>query len=44
MQTSVVMTEGTIEHFRIERGVRQGDSISPKLFSTVSEDVFRRLD
>ena len=38
------MTGRTREHFRNERGVRQGDPISPELFSTVLEDLFRRLD
>lgn len=30
--------------FKIERGVRQGDLLSPKLFSAVFENIFRKLD
>ena len=32
------------EKIRIKRGVRQGDTISPKLFTTTLESVFRRLN
>ena len=30
--------------FRIKRGVRQGDTISPKLFTATLESIFRRLN
>ena len=32
------------EKIRIKRGVRQGDTISPKLFTTTLETIFRRLN
>ncbi|GBP43628.1 LINE-1 retrotransposable element ORF2 protein [Eumeta japonica] len=41
--TARIKLERTGEEFSIERGVCQGDPISPKLFSTVSEMIFRRM-
>ena len=32
------------ENIRINRGVRQGDTTSPKLFTATLESVFRRLN
>lgn len=42
--TAQIKLETTGDEFPIERGVRQGDPISPKLFSAVLETIFRRLD
>lgn len=42
--TAQVRLETTGKEFAIEKGVRQGDPISPKLFSAVLESIFRNLD
>jgi hypothetical protein len=34
----------TSDPFRIEKGVRQGDTISPKLFTATLEEAFRKID
>ncbi|CAH2215861.1 jg23949, partial [Pararge aegeria aegeria] len=39
-----IQLESLGEQFPIKRGMRQGDPVSPKIFSAVLEDVFRKLD
>jgi len=33
-----------VKNVRVRKGVRQGDSISPKLFPTVLESMFQNLN
>ena len=42
--TASVMLHEETEDFRIEKGVRQGDCLSPILFTSVLEDVFKTLE
>lgn len=42
--TSCVKLHKSTDKFKIGRGVRQGDTISPKLFTTSLESVFKKLD
>lgn len=42
--TAKVKLETEGKEIKIKRGVRQGDPISPKLFSAVLEEIFRRMD
>ena len=39
-----ICTKRALEKIRIKRGVRQGDTISPKLFTATLESMFRRLN
>lgn len=41
--TSCIRLHTNTETFKIERGVRQGDTISPKLFTLTLENIFREL-
>ncbi len=41
---ATVRMDGESKPFRVQRGVRQGDTISPKLFTAVLEDIFRSMD
>src|SRR6202012_1936086 len=42
--TSCVKLHKSTDKFKIGRGVRQGDTISPKLFTTSLESVFKKLE
>ena len=42
--TASIITEKTGRKFNIRRGVKQGDPISPILFTTVLEMIFSKLD
>ena len=42
-QTAKVVTEAESREFAIERGTKQGDPMSPKLFNAVLQSVFRQL-
>lgn len=42
--TGRITLEKPGETFPVRKGVRQGDPLSPKMFSAVLEDIFRRCD
>lgn len=42
--TAKIQTERKGETFKIRKGVRQGDPLSPKLFSSVLEHIFRKTN
>ena len=42
--TATIMLHKESEKIPIKKGVRQGDTISPKLFTACLEDIFRNLD
>lgn len=39
-----IQLEGLGETFKIKRGVRQGDSLSPKLSSAILQSIFRKIE
>ena len=41
---AVIKMEGESKPFQVRKGVRQGDTISPKLFTAVLEEIFRKLE
>ena len=42
--TATIKLHKTSDKVPIEKGVRKGDTISPKLFTAVLEEIFRKLD
>ena len=42
-QVGEVRTDRTSKRFKIERGSRQGDPLSPKIFNAVLEHIMRPL-
>ena len=40
--TAQIRTDKLSEKFKIERGVRQGDTLSPNLFTAALEEIFKR--
>lgn len=42
--TATIKLHKTSDKVPIEKGVRQGDTISPKLFTAVLEEIFRKLN
>ena len=42
--TAQIKTDSVSEKFKIDRGVRQGDTLSPNLFIAALEEIFKRTD
>ena len=42
--SSQIISDRVSSNFKIERGVKQGDPISPNLFNAVLEQIFRKLN
>ena len=42
--TAPVKTDGISEKIEIQKGVRQGDTLSPVLFTAALEEIFRRTE
>ncbi|CAH2103439.1 unnamed protein product [Euphydryas editha] len=42
--TAAIQTERKGPAFKVKKGVRQGDPLSPKLFSAVLEHIFRKIN
>lgn len=41
---AIIITDVTGEYFKIEKGVKQGDPLSPKLFNSSLEQIFKNLN
>ena len=42
--TAQIRLDSLGRNFKIERGVRQGDPLSPNVFNAILEQAFRKLD
>lgn len=39
----IIDEDTTTDKIKVEKGIRQGDTISPKLFTLALEDIFKKL-